>query len=189
MLTFRPAPFLWCHNRCISFYSWGENTCCEIITDRQILPCLIETNSAGTTKRHGSFCSNKFLPVLGQRRNAASKRIRLDKKATKENTELWFPLTYLGCSCHTQGSQDMEWLEINPVWETGARREQTPQVQAPLSDNFRLKLDTQTLVLSFPVKQLCLPLRQFAQGKGNPLLSLGPLTLSRPWKQLEGSDS
>lgn len=91
------------------------------------------------------------------------------KKAQKENTELWFPLTYLGCSCHTQGSQEKvagtkPSIRRRQLWRTSSSSSSPSEWQLPTQVGHT---HTQSEVLSFPAKWLLLPLFQSALGEGN----------------------
>lgn len=150
MLTFRPHPYWWSHNRCwgktpavISPFGFPEAKMCFENHRERISPPLDWNKLNSDSDR---FLRNKLQQnppsksVLGQRKNVVSQRIRLEKKTRNSgsHSHTWdAPATLRVAKRKRQ--------EINPVWEAGNCGGQTPQVQAPLRDNFQRKLDTHKL--------------------------------------------
>lgn len=101
-----------------------------------------------------------------------------EKKAPKENIKLWFPLTYLGYSCHTQRTAGNK-PRMRKQQGTKSSR------SGLLSDNFQWKLDTHMQPLSgLPLPAYQSPLVE--ETSSNPC---GAPPCRRSWKQLRRSDS
>lgn len=111
------------------------------------------------------------------------------KKAQRENIQLWFPLTYLGCYCTALRMGQKTMLGRNTKWwEAGNCGGQTPEVQAPLSDKFQKKKKRNHLKFA-RIHTSCVVIAycqvtvhyQFTLSEESALRSLQAASISRPW--------